>query len=180
MSRSFGDPIWESTQIDLPSRILRLKGYDYAQSGAYFVTVCIQNQVCLLGEVVDGRIHPNDAGLMIDDWWTKLPDKFPKIEIDASVVMPNHFHGIVMLSENWAAKTTSLPDIMKWFKTMTTNHYIRAVKQQDWESFDGQFWQRSYHDHIIRNEPDLNRIREYIENNPARWEADVNYSQRLK
>ena len=161
----------------------RLKGYDYAQNGAYFVTICTQNRECLFGRVVTGDMRLNYAGVMIMQHWDKLPSKFPRIELDTCVLMPNHLHGIVVIHDgDTAAKAgaprqqkPSLNDVMQWFKMMTTNAYIRGVKEQGWESFPGKLWQRSFHDHILRNESDLNTRRGYIATNPARWTDDEHY-----
>ncbi|XOF34189.1 MAG: transposase [Candidatus Electrothrix sp. YB6] len=68
---------------------------------------------------------------------------------------------------------TSLSDVVQWFKTMTTNEYIRGVKQNGWQPFPGKLWQRNYWDHVIRNETELYRIRQYIRNNPSRWQEDA-------
>ncbi len=150
----------------------RLQGYDYSQNGAYFVTICTQHRVCLFGEVVDGEMRLNDAGRMVELWWLKLPGKFPEVDIDLFVVMPNHFHGIVVLGTTGPV-SAPLYTHLQWFKTMTTNAYIRGVKERDWETFPGKLWQRSFHDHIIRSEKELNTVREYILDNPARWEDDT-------
>ena len=123
-----------------------------------------------------------DAGRLVEKWWLKLPDKFPNIELDYYVVMPNHFHGIISIvgadpcvcPDNLTGEHAGSPlhSIMQWFKTMSTNEYIRGVKQLGWMPFNKKFWQRSYYEHIIRNEKELNRIREYIQNNPLKWELD--------
>lgn len=80
-------------------RSIRLKGYDYAQAGAYFVTICIQGSQCLLGRIVDGEMKLNAAGEMVCQEWFALPERFRTIELDAFVVMPNHIHGIIVLHE---------------------------------------------------------------------------------
>ncbi|MFN4294850.1 MAG: transposase, partial [Thermoflexales bacterium] len=79
-------------------RSIRLKGYDYSQAGAYFITIVAQDRACLFGEVVDGEMRLNDAGRMVWDEWNALPDRFPGLELDAFVVMPNHVHGIIVLT----------------------------------------------------------------------------------
>jgi putative transposase len=96
--------------------------------------------------------------------------------------MPNHIHGLVMIGETLTldapgqssriAPTTSLPEIVQWFKTMTTNAYIRGVKELSWSPFPGRLWQRNYYEHIVRNNGDLNRLRLYIQNNPRKWLED--------
>lgn len=77
-------------------RSIRLKGYDYAQAGAYFITICCQDRACMFGEVENGEMVLNDAGIMIDKWWQKIPEKFPDIKLDVYQTMPNHFHAIVI------------------------------------------------------------------------------------
>ena len=153
--------------------------------GAYFITVCTQNRAALFGEVVGSKEILNPAGEMVERWWAEFGHKFPQIVPDAFVVMPNHVHGIIILSAlpvgadlrvcpgmTGVHKGASLPEIMQWFKTMTTNEYIRNVKQCGWPPFPGKLWQRNYYEHIIRDEDNLNRIRDYIANNPARWDLD--------
>jgi REP-associated tyrosine transposase len=161
---------------------IRLKGYDYRQAGAYFVTVCTQERACLFGNVAEGQMRLNDAGQMIERWWFELNQKFTTVETDEFVVMPNHFHGIVVIPVGADLRVgpipegthagAPLPTIIQWFKTMTTNEYIRGVKAASWPSFNGGLWQRNYYEHIIRNEDSLNRIRQYIIDTPARWAFD--------
>jgi REP element-mobilizing transposase RayT len=140
------------------------------------VTVCVQHHRCLFGEVVDGELSRNAAGQMVAYWWQQLPHKFEDMRLDACVVMPNHCHGIIVLQRDESTTAqTALPDVMHWFKTMTTNAYIRGVKNDGWSRFDGKLWQRSYHDHIVRSADDLTRIRAYIANNPAQWATDRFY-----
>jgi REP element-mobilizing transposase RayT len=186
-------------------RSIRLKGYDYAQPGAYFVTICTQNRACLFGEVVDRQMQLNDAGRMVERWWKELNRKFAHIRTDAFVVMPNHIHGIIVIEpvgadlrvcpddelgahhqqsgvradlrvcpdEEPGARTGApLPEIVQWFKTMTTNEYIRGIKQSHWTPFCGRLWQRNYYEHIIRDEVSLDRIRRYIAENPLCWYLD--------
>lgn len=179
-------------------RSIRLNGYDYSQNGAYFVTICVQEKAHLFGAVRDGEVQLNDAGAMIEHWWAILRDKFPSVTTDAFVVMPNHVHGIIIIDNNVGACNAgactagehagspatrcphgvradqrvrpTLGAIMQWFKTMTTNAYIRGVRAHDWAPFDRRLWQRNYYERIIRNDNDLNAIREYIVSNPARWQ----------
>jgi len=154
-------------------RSIRLKGYDYSRAGAYFVTICIQERECLFGEVIDGEMHLNDAGRMIECWLGELTKKFPSVVLDDSIVMPNHLHGIIFLkSITQTPDRPTLGDTMDWFKTMTTNEYIRKVRHSGWRGFPGRLWQRDFHDHIIRDEEELKSIREYIRQNPVRWAWD--------
>jgi REP element-mobilizing transposase RayT len=153
-------------------RSIRLKGYDYSQAGAYFVTICTQNRACILNVPV--------VNAMIGHWWEELPNKFTTISLDAFVIMPNHIHGIICLHEaDEPAQAIPLGQVIQWFKTMTTNAYIRGVKESNWEPFMGRVWQRNYYEHIIRNERELEAIRLYIAANPENWTADENHPGRL-
>lgn len=189
---------------------IRAKGYDYAQDGAYFVTVCARNKQCLFGEIVNGKMELNGAGKIVCDCWAGLKNRFSNIENDVFVVMPNHFHGILSVgaglvsarpeflnlmefargnaeayNANARADTRPAPtganaglgDIICAFKSLTTNEYIRNVKSGKFPPFEKSMWQRNYWEHIIRNEEDLDRIREYIINNPLNWELDELYSR---
>ena len=111
----------------------------------------------------------SDAGEMIEGWWNKLPTKFPSALLDEHVVMPDHFHAIVLLqcSLDRECLPVSLPTVMQWFKRMTTAEYFRRVRSDDWPRVDRRLWQRSYYDHIIRSEEDLAKIRSYIVTNPG-------------
>jgi REP element-mobilizing transposase RayT len=81
-------------------RSIRLKNFDYSQSGLYFITICAQNRCCLFGEIVDGAMILNDAGQMIHYQWDILPNRFNRVELHEFIVMPNHFHGILELVSN--------------------------------------------------------------------------------
>ena len=115
----------------------RLTDYDYSQPGAYFVTICVQRRKCLLGAIADGALQPNEAGKMVEKWWRQLESKYPSTKIDSfSVVMPNHFHGIVFIEAPEGGHVgPPLQRIMQWFKTMTTNEYIHGVKEYGWSRF---------------------------------------------
>lgn len=137
---------------------------------------------------------------MIDCWWRKLPEKFENLQLDEYQTMPNHFHGIVWIvnldcrgnpcgcpnesspNENGRAQghaptnTKTVGDIIGAFKSLTTVEYIRNVKLGKFPPFEKSVWQRNYWEHIIRDDEDLNRIREYIINNQLNWEIDEFYS----
>ncbi|HJN85599.1 MAG: transposase [Dehalococcoidia bacterium] len=178
-------------------RSIRLPGYDYAGPGAYFVTICTQGRVCLFGEIVEGKLFPNDAGRMVQAVWDELPVQFLGISVDAFVVMPNHIHGIIVWTAPVGAPlvgaqsdtpTTTgvgatgqgattrvaptLGDVVGAYKSLTTLGYVRGVKTRGWQAFPGRLWQRNYFEHVIRDETSLGRIREYIVNNPQHWELD--------
>ena len=149
-------------------RSIRLKGYDYSQAGAYFVTICVQGGVSLLGEVVDGEMVLNEAGKMVAAFWEEIAIKYPTVILDAFVCMPNHIHFIVILTGD-----VSLTAVIQWYKSITTTKYRHGVQDGKWSPFNRRFWQRNYYEHIIRNENELNKIRKYIVENPLDWLNDV-------
>lgn len=172
----------------------RLQHYDYSQAGYYFVTICTQNRKCLFGEIVEGHMILNEAGKIIARWWDETKNKFPNIELDEFVIMPNHFHGIITIvgtdlrvcPNSTGQDTTdkrirqdehtgsSLQAIIQWFKTMTTNEYIQRVKSGLFPPFEKRLWQRSFYDHVIRDEQALHDVREYIQHDSLNWELDEN------
>jgi putative transposase len=171
-------------------RSIRLPAYDYAQPGAYFVTICSQNRECLFGDVINGEMILNQRGEMVERTWRELAEHYSGVEVDAFVVMPNHVHGIIVLvgagpvgagpracpdsgRPQGVAPTMSLADVVHRFKSLTTTRYRRGVLQDGWQPFAGRLWQRNYYEHIIRDEEELGRIRQYIIDNPARWEDDI-------
>jgi len=290
-------------------RSLRLRNYDYSMAGAYFVTLCTHRRDCLFGDVTRGAMALNDAGRMVESVWLELPVRFPRLELDLFVAMPNHFHGIVVLhgerdqtrpvateqQSNGSgvqdpgqarrgescirplsvagemaplgetgrsdgegrsqkegrsqgsplreidqspsvganlvfARSTeidqtacagpnlvsapsgemsqtacvgadlvfapveeqepnhrcghrhrvhpsgtrpgSLGRIIQAFKSITSREYMKGIEQYAWPTFSGRLWQRNYYEHVIRNQNDLDRVREYIVNNPTQWETD--------
>ena len=124
-------------------------------------------------------MQANAAGAMVGDWWDRLESKFPWISVDESIVMPNHVHGILLVGADPRVRppvgqhAEPLPKVMQWFKTMTTNAYIRGVKAEGWEPFQARLWQRSYYERVIRNENELYQARRYIAGNPSKWTEDV-------
>lgn len=146
-------------------RSIRLKGYDYTQAGAYFVTICARNRECLFGNIANGEVSLNVAGRMTRSVWDELPNRFSGLELDAFVVMPNHVHGIFVLVGAGLA-LPGLGDIVRAFKSLTAVRVNRLLMRT------GPLWQRNYYEHIIRNEKELNLVREYIANNPLQWELD--------
>jgi len=160
-------------------RSIRLKGYDYSQMGAYYVTIDVQNRACLFGEIVNYELVLNEAGKMVHLHWALLPERFQNIELDVYQVMPNHFHGIIVINEPVGASLVdalysrpTLGDIIGAFKSITANEYIKGVHNKSWPQFYKLLWQRNYYEHVVRDEKDLNRIRDYIQSNPANWDED--------
>jgi putative transposase len=174
----------------LPQRKrLRHEGYDYRKPGAYFVTLCIEDSLSLLGQANQDAIALSSAGNMVTDVWHALPNTFPAVNLDMHVVMPNHIHFIIWLNASipqqnavireepndlTEVKNTnpSLPDVMQWFKSLTTAKYRHGVHALDWPVFPGKLWQRSYYEHVVRSDAALYAIRRYIQNNPQRWHLD--------
>jgi len=170
-------------------RNLRLPAFDYSTPGTYFVTICVQNRACILGDVVDGETVLSSVGHLAAIHLQMAADRFNDVELDAHVIMPNHVHLLLNLGWNVGAPLepvraeteapmpmpTSLDRIVHWFKSATTNEYIRRVRSEGWRRFPGTLWQRNYYEHIVRDQSDLDRIRTYIANNPAKWEMDTEY-----
>lgn len=160
-------------------RSIRLKGFDYSQEGAYFVTVVTQDRACVFGEIVDGKMELNEPGRMVQTVWDELPNHYPGVEADAFVVMPNHVHGIIMVGAQFIAPSDgfdvtnqgvmnhapTLGNIVRAYKAAST----RLIRQAGAPDFA---WQRNYYEHVVRDEKSLNRIRQYILDNPIRWEFD--------
>ena len=168
----------DPTLYDRRRRSIRLKDYDYAQAGMYFVTICVQHRLCVLCEIRDGVRELSPAGLMVEQKWLDVPCRFPVTELGPFVIMPNHIHGVIMINAPHPDETpieekqVSLGSVIHWFKTGTTYDYITGVKHHGWPSFDQRLWQRNYWEHIVRNEKDFERIARYIEGNPASWNED--------
>lgn len=157
-------------------RSIRLKGYDYAQAGAYFVTICTKDRACLFGEIENGRMCLNDCGQEVADTWRWLSDRYPYVGLDEWVVMPNHLHGIIILTEpNSRGSSRTAPTqnrkplgrLIGAFKTVSTKR-LNAIRNTPGVSV----WQRNYYEHIVRDEESLARIRQYIVDNPAHWDED--------
>jgi REP element-mobilizing transposase RayT len=173
---------------------LRLQEYDYTREGAYFVTVCLKDRTCLFGDILDGKMILNDAGLTVEKCWNDIPAHFPHIELDEFVVMPNHVHGIIVINcrgesrirpgdchepnsgdhkdRPYGTTAGSVGRIIQAFKSRITHEYVMGVRQQRWTPFNGKLWQRNYYEHIIRDDASLNLIRQYIMENPLRWAED--------
>ena len=168
---------------------IRLKGYEYSRKGAYFVTICTWNRECLFGNISDGQMVLNGAGKIVGRVWEDLPARFPSVELDVFGVMPNHVHGIIAIvgaglappntrvqqaaplqalpQKGAAGSAPTLGDVVRAFKS------ISAIRVNGHLSRSGQpLWQRNYYEHIIRTDDELNRIRQYIRDNPMSWLED--------
>jgi putative transposase len=162
---------------------IRLKAIDYSQAGAYFITICTNNKRCHFGRVEGEMVKLTPIGEIANKYWLEICEHFDNVLLDDFVVMPNHIHGILFIPG--AQKTgvqyieplqqrqqrfqhvvrKSIGSIVRSFKAAVT----RWCRKNGYDHFR---WQRSFYDHIIRNEKELNQKREYILNNPLKWELD--------
>jgi len=179
-----------------------MRGYDYAQNGFYFVSICVKNKIDYFGSISNSQMNLNEFGKIVENCWHDLINHYWNCRLDEFIIMPNHVHGIVELNNfarinnmhegadlkpvctDFAARTElassnekcdraklfkySLSEIIRGFKTFSS----RKINILDPKIMFR--WQRSFHDHIIRDKESLRRIREYIRNNPAKWESDKN------
>jgi len=160
-------------------RSIRLKGYDYSRAGAYFITICTHGRECILGDLVDGEMRLNEYGDIVRGEWLNLPNRFPDIELDAVVIMPNHIHAIIAIHAVGVIHELPLRNDTKHRRTMLIPKIVGYVKMntakrinQSRNTPGARIWQRNYHEHVIRNEADLARIRKYVANNPRKWDTD--------
>jgi putative transposase len=164
-------------------RSIRLQGYDYSQAGAYFVTICINGGLHTLGEICNSQIYPSEPGVMVQTVWNELPLSYPGVELDAFVLMPNHIHGIIILtrdniSDSRINQPMTLGDVVHRFKSLTTTKYRHGVANLGWAPFPKKFWQRNYYEEIIRAPTSWENISEYIQNNPIAWENEPLHLQK--
>ncbi len=148
----------------------RIPGYDYALAGAYLVTVTVDDRTNRFGHIEDSRTCLNEAGTLVEAVWNRVPERFGSVELDAFVVMPNHFHGILFLGVDPDAEPPSLIAIMQAFKSETTIEYGRGVKVGKFPRYHRALWHRSFHDRIIRDERILALARDYVADNPRKWQ----------
>ena len=179
-------------------RSIRLPGYDYSSPGPYFVTICVRGGEALLGEVVDGKMLLNERGQTAAQTWLWLAAQYPYVSLDAWVVMPNHTHGIITIGEEdndtdgigrdgsrgrggsrGTGGSRTAPTVVSPTKRKPLGRLVGAYKTVSTKRINEMqgtagipFWQRNYWEHIIRSEGSLNRIREYVQDNPARWQED--------
>ncbi|MDQ6604489.1 MAG: transposase [Chloroflexota bacterium] len=168
----------------LHRRTVRLQGYDYRQAGAYFITLCTHQRESVFGAIGADAMQPNAHGQIVAEDWEWLALRYPYVSLDAFVVMPNHLHGIILMTDPVGAIAPGgqspspeppvrqarkpLGGLIGAFKTVSTKHV------NEWREAPGaMLWQRNYYEHIVRNKSDLQRIRDYIAANPARWPDDA-------
>lgn len=179
-------------------RSIRLKGYDYSQAGAYYVTIVARRRECLFGEVVNKEMILSRYGKIVQKWWNEIPVHFANVETGAFIVMPNHVHGIIVITERRGTvpvpeehgvnhvvndkditnktqggetpplRMPTLGQIVAYFKYKST----KEMNLLDNTGTVTKFWQRNYYEHVIRNETDLQNKTDYIEANPLLWDED--------
>ncbi len=166
-------------KTQIPQRhSLRLPGYDYSQPGGYFITVVTHQRECLFGNIVNGGMKLNRFGEIVQEYVIAIPNHHHNVRLGTFVIMPNHLHAIIFLDEtpqkvckgglfDEGNANSSLPSMIASFKSFSSRkiNNLRNVKGIP-------VWQRSYYDHIIRNEDDLRYIWQYIEMNPQSWQDD--------
>ncbi|OGF68013.1 MAG: hypothetical protein A2Y62_20450 [Candidatus Fischerbacteria bacterium RBG_13_37_8] len=143
-------------------RSIRLNAFNYSKKGRYFITICTYKHRLILGEIFNSRFISSEVGEMAIRWLNLIPNKFKSVKLDEYIIMPDHMHAIIILKQN---NMNSLPHIIQWYKTMTTNNYIKDNKTVNFKYLCGKLWQRNYYEHIIRNKEELAYIREYISTN---------------
>ncbi|MFA4941840.1 MAG: hypothetical protein WC582_04610 [Patescibacteria group bacterium] len=182
----------------------RLKGYDYAQAGYYFITICAKGRICWFGEIKNGEMAKSEIGEIAEKCWLEIPSHFPFVRLEEFIIMPNHIHGIIVIDDDCRdAKScvstfnpTNVGDAKSCVSTMWTKYknkfgpqsrnlssIIRGfkigVKNFSNQSKIDFLWQNRFYDHIVRNENELNKIRQYIVDNPLKWELDRNNPENL-
>ena len=141
----------------------RIQGYDYSSAGAYFVTICAQDRVCIFGEVDRDIVHLTPVGQIAADTWLSLGEDYPVVCLDEWVLMPNHLHAIILLE---VGCPKPLGQIIGAYKSISR----KRIKQN--LGIEASIWQRNFHEHIIRSEKSLLGVRQYIRDNPAKWSVD--------
>jgi REP element-mobilizing transposase RayT len=204
---------------------IRRQGYNYSLPGAYFVTICVQNREYLFGNVENGKMILNKIGEIIKNQWLSIPTRFSNTKLDEFIIMPNHIHGIIIISparqtnvgatlavarneidakrampvtkratarvaptyqltmnHSWinGQKTNktnhfTIGQIIGAFKSLCITNYLKYIKNKNLNTPLNKLWQRNYYEHIIRNENELNYVRQYIKDNPIKWRNDNYY-----
>ena len=164
-------------------KLNRLNNYNYSENGYYFITICSKNKKINFGEYIDAvgtalaavrnNIKLFKLGQIIDIQWNNIPNQYDNVQLDQYIIMPNHIHGIMIINKRTGASPVpTISNIVGSFKSKTSVKYLRYINNKNL-NVCGQIWQRSFHDHIIRNDKSLNAIKNYIETNPKNWENDI-------
>ncbi len=171
-------------------RSIRLKGYDYSRNGTYFITICSRNRECIFSELAPGvgaglapaRIQEpffqlTEIGKIIENNWRDIPKLYKDVDIVEYIIMPNHIHGILVISTNHRRATArvapTLSQIIGAFKSKCVIDYLRFIRNNQLNEI-GKIWQRNYYERIIRDKEESDKFRKYIRNNPYKWAEDEN------
>ncbi len=165
---------------------LRVQGYDYSQSGAYFITICTKDKKNYFGKIKNSEMKLSDIGNIVQKYWQEIANQFLFVQLDEFVIMPNHMHGIIIINDdsrdainrvstdnggvtgkNNPMLYNSISRFIRWYKGRCTFE-INKLDNTDFA------WQSRFYDRIIRNDVELNKIREYIQINPREWDNDKN------
>ncbi|MGR3218205.1 MAG: transposase [Candidatus Anammoxibacter sp.] len=180
----------------------RMPGWDYSSSGAYFITICVQNRVHLFGEIGNAKIILNEFGEIAFNEWEKSSEIRSEIALDEFVVMPNHLHGIVIINNDnekniglggsgdsgdsdivethgrasLRRRPKSISSFAAGYKSSVTTLANKIIVEKNGQLYNrkNKLWQANFHDRIIRNESEFHKIKQYIINNPINWETDRN------
>ena len=173
-------------------RSIRLKGYDYSQEGAYYVTIVTWHREFLFGNIVNQEMMLSPYGEIVQKWWEEIPVHFSNVETGAFVIMPNHVHGIIYILDGRGTVSVphdnvtqyalggETPPLRAFDGIPTLGQIVAYFKYQSTKEMNKventgtvtKFWQRNYYEHIIRNETDLQNKTDYIESNPRLWDED--------
>ncbi len=153
---------------------IRLKGYDYAQEGFYFITICCQDRAQLFGKIEGTQLILNECGEIAHKCWLEIPEHFPNVALHDHIIMPNHVHGIIEIKfkSNHIEKRVLPRSPSKTVGSIVRGFKIGVTKWMRQNTNVYKVWQRNYFDNIIRNEQSFDRISDYIRNNPKKWSED--------
>ncbi len=167
-------------------RSIRLPGYDYAQSGAYFVTMVTYQRECAFGRIMAGQMLVNEIGAVVREEWLRSAEIRGEIALGEYVIMPNHVHGIVIIRDVGAHGHAPLPVRTSQRPARSLGSFVAGYKAAATRRINvirgtpgHPVWQRNYYERVIRGDADLNHIRQYIADNPAYWEEDVENPDRV-
>jgi REP element-mobilizing transposase RayT len=164
-------------------RSIRLRDYDYSSGGYYFVTICTHGRICYFGDIHDAAVSLSPVGEIAHQYWQDIPVHFDNVDIDEFIIMPNHIHGIIIINDDTVGARHGMP-LQQTNKfgvsipnslSVIINQYKSSLTRWCNQNDHPFAWQRNYHEHIIRDDADLDRIREYIINNPMNWENDEDF-----
>ena len=143
----------------------RLRDYNYSTNGAYFVTICTQDRKKILSDIVgDGFPVPKPYGMIAEKFIEQIPAKYPSVSVDKYVIMPDHIHLLLRMDCGTGNPSPTLGTIIGWYKYQVTKQ-INLLQNPKNE----KIFQRSYYDHVIRNQQDYDEIWQYIKHNPRKW-----------